>query len=60
MQTPAGPAVKLRAVKRIIAILGLSAMVCSLRAQTNTLSLAEARRLALERNWDLLAARSSV
>jgi cobalt-zinc-cadmium efflux system outer membrane protein len=60
LQTPAGPAVKLRAVKRIIAILGLSAMVCSLRAQTNTLSLAEARRLALERNWDLLAARSSV
>jgi len=30
------------------------------RAQTNVLSLAEARRVSLERNWDLLAARSGV
>jgi cobalt-zinc-cadmium efflux system outer membrane protein len=29
-------------------------------AQTNTLSLAEVRRIALERNWDLLAAKSGV
>ncbi len=31
-----------------------------LRAQTNWLTLAEARRQALERNWDFLAARSGV
>ena len=36
------------------------AAVSDLFAQTNALTLAAARRLALERNWDLLAAKSGV
>ena len=34
--------------------------VCNLHAQTNSLTLADARRIAFERNWDLLAAKSGV
>jgi len=35
-------------------------VACILRAQTNTLSLADAKRIAFERNWDLLATKSGV
>ena len=41
--------------------IGLVLLVASLaRAETNPLSLADAKRLAFERNWDLLAAKSDV
>jgi len=49
-------------VKLSFILLGL-AVVCAAatgRAQTNQLSLAQARELAIERNWDLLAAKSGV
>ena len=38
----------------------LVAVLSSARAQTNALTLADAKQLAFERNWDLLAAKSSV
>ena len=45
--------------KTIVALLTVIA-VSSAEAQTKALTLAGAKRLALERNWDLLAARSGV
>jgi cobalt-zinc-cadmium efflux system outer membrane protein len=36
------------------------AVISPVRAQTNALTLADAKQLAFERNWDLLAAKSSV
>lgn len=47
-------------MKRLVVILCLAATAVQLGAQTNALTLGEARRLALERNWDLLAARSGM
>ncbi len=38
----------------------LVAVLSSARAQTNVLTLADAKQLAFERNWDLLAAKSGV
>ncbi len=45
-------------VKTPVAILLLLTTIA--RADTNTLTLAEAKRLAIERNWDLLAAKSGI
>lgn len=50
----------MRALKRFGFIFLLELLACGSGAQTNTLTLAEARQLAFERNWDLLAARSGV
>jgi cobalt-zinc-cadmium efflux system outer membrane protein len=47
-------------VKWIHVALLLVAVLSSARAQTNALTLADAKQLAFERNWDLLAAKSSV
>jgi cobalt-zinc-cadmium efflux system outer membrane protein len=47
-------------VKWIHVALLLVAVLSSARAQTNVLTLADAKQLAFERNWDLLAAKSSV
>src|SRR5271165_6937045 len=43
----------------LITLLSLATLMQTF-AQTNSLSLEEARRSALERNWDLLAAKSGV
>jgi cobalt-zinc-cadmium efflux system outer membrane protein len=50
----------LRQMKIILITLLALATMMKTSAQTNTLSLAEVRRIALERNWDLLAAKSGV
>jgi len=49
-------------VKRLLAIvlLTVGCAAPAVRAQTNQLSLAQARELAVERNWDILAAKSGV
>jgi outer membrane protein, heavy metal efflux system len=47
-------------MRRIIAILLVIALPRVARSQTNLLSLADAKRVALEQNWDLLAAKSGV
>ncbi|HWY30554.1 MAG TPA: hypothetical protein VNX46_07375, partial [Candidatus Acidoferrum sp.] len=47
-------------MKWIHVALSLVGVLTSARAQTNVLTLAEAKQLAFERNWDLLAAKSSV
>ena len=60
MQIFAGLHSNLTAVKPFIAILFLSVAIIGVRAQTNSLTLAEAKRFAFERNWDLLAAKSGV
>ena len=50
----------LRALKTAFVLLLVVSAVTTTRAQTNRLSLAEAKRLAFARNWDLLAAQSDV
>ena len=47
-------------VKNIIAILLVVIAVLDARAQTNALTLADAKQIAFERNWDLLAAKSGI
>jgi cobalt-zinc-cadmium efflux system outer membrane protein len=47
-------------VKNIIAILLVVIVVLDARAQTNALTLADAKQIAFERNWDLLAAKSGI
>ena len=47
-------------VKGTVAILLLLVLVSASLAQTNTLTLADAKSLAFERNWDLLAAKSGI
>ena len=49
-----------RSLKIILALLLVMAASAETGGQTNRLSLAEAKRLAFQRNWDLLAARSNV
>ena len=55
-----GAFINLCGVRNFIFIFLFVASVSNLFAQTNALTLADARRLALERNWDLLAAKSGV
>ena len=50
----------LEAVRKIITTLLVIIALGNAYAQTNVLTLTEARQFALERNWDLLAAKSSV
>ncbi len=47
-------------VKYLAPSLAALAVVFSTRGQTNILTLAEAKRFAFERNWDLLAAKSGI
>jgi outer membrane protein, heavy metal efflux system len=48
------------AVKKIIAIFFMVIAVLDACAQTNALTLADAKQIAFVRNWDLLAARSGI
>jgi cobalt-zinc-cadmium efflux system outer membrane protein len=48
------------AVRKIAAILLMIIVLGKAQAQTNTLSLADAKQIAFEQNWNLLAARSGV
>ncbi len=50
----------LTAVKCFIAILFFSTAVFGVPAQTNSLTLADAKQFAFQRNWNLLAAKSGV
>lgn len=50
----------MRAVKNIIAMLLVVIGVLDARAQTKVLTLADAKKIAFERNWDLLAAKSGI
>jgi cobalt-zinc-cadmium efflux system outer membrane protein len=47
-------------VKNLIATLLMLIAVSGARAQTNALTLADAKQIAFERNWDLLAAKSGI
>jgi len=47
-------------VKKTVATLLIAIAVVAARAQTNALTLADAKQMAFERNWDLLAASSGV
>jgi cobalt-zinc-cadmium efflux system outer membrane protein len=48
------------AVRKIVAILLIIIALGKAQAQTNTLSLTDAKQIAFEQNWNLLAARSGV
>jgi len=52
--------VTVRVVKNLIATLLVVIAILDARAQTNTLTLADAKQIAFEHNWDLLAAKSGI
>jgi cobalt-zinc-cadmium efflux system outer membrane protein len=52
--------INVRGVKNLVVIMLMVIAVSGARAQTNAPTLAGAKRMAFERNWDLLAAKSGI